>query len=157
MEAVERFVSREKLEDLARRCNLVKRRRVISGPALIQAALGLCGKARVSLESWACAISVAAGVSISKQAVHQRFAAPAVEFFRAVVGAILLARAETDAVLCAGSWKRILVQDSTIFPPPQRAGGRLPRQRKPLGQSLGLSARADRAGSGDRDALSPQC
>jgi len=133
MEAVERFVGREKVEDLARRCNLLKRRRVISGPALVEAALSVCGKARVSLESWACAISVAAGVSISKQVVHQRFAAPAVEFFRAVVGAILLARAQADALLCAGPWNRILVQDSTISSPPQRAGGRLSRQRKPVG------------------------
>ncbi len=157
MQAVERFVGREKVEDLARRCNLVKRRRVISGLVLVEAALSVCAKARVSLESWACAISLAAGISLSKQAVHQRFAAPAVEFFRAVVGAILLARAQTDALLCAGPWKRILVQDSTIFPPPQRAGGRFSRQRKPVGQSLGLTARADRAGSGGRDALSPQC
>lgn len=133
MEVVERLVGREKVEDLARRCQLVKRRRVISGPVLIEAALSVCCKARASLESWACAISIATGVSISKQAVHQRFAAAAVEFFRAVVGAILLARARADALLCGGPWKRILVQDSTIFSPPQRTGRRFPRQRQSVG------------------------
>lgn len=133
MEAVERFLGSEKVEDLARRCNLVKRRRVISGPVLVEAALRVCGKARVSLESWACTISVAVGVSVSKQAVHQRFGAAAVEFFRTVVAAILLARAQADALVCACPWKRILVQDSTIFSPPQSPGARFPRQRKPIG------------------------
>lgn len=120
MKALERFVAREQIERLGQCCGLVERRRVISGPVLVEAALSICSKARVSLESWACAISVAAQVSISKQAVHQRFSSPAVEFFRSVVGALLLARTRADTPVAAGHWSRILVHDSTIVTLPER-------------------------------------
>ena len=132
MDALEGLVPDEAVRKLARDCGLVERERVITGPVLIRAAVAVCARALVSLESWAADVASASQRSVSRQAIDERFGGPVVEFFRAVLAAILLAKARVDIPESPSRWKRILVQDSTVFPPPSWIGGGVPRQLEPV-------------------------
>jgi hypothetical protein len=117
------------LDSLARRCGLVRRRpRKIQPLAFLQTSCLLALQQNVSLSGWAGLWSVFQGQTLSKQAVAKRFSAAAVLFLQSALQALLAqlcfpARTRPKAL---AAFPRVLIQDSTCLPLPQKLAAQFP-------------------------------
>jgi hypothetical protein len=117
------------LDSLARQCGLVRRRpRKIQPLAFLQTSCLLALQQNVSLSGWAGLWSVFHGQTLSKQAVAKRFSAAAVGFLQSALQALL---AQLWAPIGAppkalASFPRVIIQDSTCLPLPQKLAAQFP-------------------------------
>jgi hypothetical protein len=117
------------LWSLARHCGLVRRRpRKIQPLAFLQTSCLLALQPNVSLSGWAGLWSVFHGQTLSKQAVAKRCSAAAVSFLQSVLQALLakLGSPTLPAPKALAHFPRVLIQDSTCLPLPQKLAAQFP-------------------------------
>jgi DDE family transposase len=114
------------LEALARQARFQQRStRKIPVLKLVLALVALAAETGLSLERVAAVIALAAGTSYSKQAFHQRLGLP-LELFLAQVAATLFNQLSRPVQGWFGSFRRVLLHDSTVEPLPEHLAGAFP-------------------------------
>jgi hypothetical protein len=136
-------------ESLARAAGFLRRSpRKIPMPALLAALVALGSETVLSLERIAKVIALAAGVSYSKQALHQRLSSK-IEGFLTSVATAWFQHAAAPGQGWLGSFPRVLLQDSTCEPLPGHLAKPFPgsrNQRRKKGSTLKLQFITDLVG-----------
>ena len=127
-------------ETLARVAGFLKRTpRKIPIPFLLAALVALGAETNLSLERIAKVIGLAAGVSYSKQSFHKRLSSKIEGFLTRVATALLQHTVVTgDQKGWLGSFQRVLLQDSTCQPVPERLAKAFPGSRNQRRLKRGL-------------------
>jgi IS4 transposase len=127
-------------ETLARVAGFLKRTpRKIPIPALLAALVALGAETVLSLERIAAVIGLAAGVSYSKQSFHERLSAKIEEFLARAATALFQHTVRVgDTRGWLGSFPRVLLQDSTCQPMPERLAKAFPGSRNQRQLKRGL-------------------
>jgi len=118
-------------ESLARTAGFLKRTpRKIPVPALLAALVALGAETVLSLERIAAVIGLAAGVPYSKQAFHERLSSKIEEFLtRAATALFQHTVTAGDPRGWLSAFPRVLLQDSTCQPVPERLAKAFPGSR----------------------------
>jgi len=127
-------------ESLARAAGFLQRKpRKILIPALLAALVALGAETVLSLERIAAVIGLAAGVPYSKQAFHERLSSK-IEAFLVRVATALLQHTVTagDQRGWLGAFPRVILQDSTCQPVPERLAKAFPGSRNQRRLKRGL-------------------
>jgi hypothetical protein len=127
-------------EPLARAAGFLKRKpRKIPMTALLAALIALGAETVLSLERLAAVIGLAAGVPYSKQAFHERLSAKIEGFLLRVATALLQHTVTTgDQRGWLGAFPRVILQDSTCQPVPERLAKAFPGSRNQRQLKRGL-------------------
>ena len=136
-------------DQLARRTGFLRRSSVKLTPGSFLKTACLFGlQASASLSAFAQLWAMLHGQTLSKQAVHKRCCAAAIEFLQGILQAVPVSLVNTASLptQSLGLFRRILIQDSTTLPLPPKLAGLFPgaaNQRNKKQAALKIQATLD--------------
>lgn len=124
----EQFFDKKRLERLGKKSGFVQRISTKITPfAFVAAFIDCCTKRTHSFSGWAAAIGAITGKTLSKQALHERMNASAVQLAKEAFSQVLATKLKAVAAtgLCL-KFKRVLLQDSTTLSLPDSLAAHFP-------------------------------